>query len=81
MTGSGGHDGDIPTVTESEEVIGVFDPDTGKIHLVEMREHGILTGQILDHDRIRMVLVQSGKKPVASTFILDRETDTTDGKN
>ena len=81
VTGSGGHDGETPTVTASEEIIGVFDPDTGKLHLVEMREHGILTGQILDHDRIRMVLVQSGKKPVASTFILDRVPDTTDVEN
>ena len=81
VEGSGGHDGETPTVTASEEVIGVFDSDTGKLHLVEMREHGILTGQILDRDRIRMVLVQSGEKPVASTFILERATKAADTKN
>ena len=72
VTGSGGHDGETPTVTASEEVIGVFDPQVGELHLVETREHGILNGTILDRDRIRMVLVQSGEKPVASTFILKR---------
>ena len=72
VNGRGGHDGELPAASDSEEVIGVFDSDSGKLHLVEMREHGILTGQVLDLDRIRMVLVQSGEKPVASTFILDR---------
>lgn len=81
VTGSGGYDGEIPTVSASEEVIGVFDSDTGTLHLVEMREHGILTGQILDHDRIRMVLVQSGEKPVASTFILNRAAETSKTKD
>ena len=72
IDGSGGHDGQTPTVTASEEVIGVFDPQLGELNLVETREHGILKGTILDRDRIRMVLVQSGDKPVASTFILTR---------
>ena len=48
------------------------------MNLVETREHGILRGTVLDRDRIKMVLVQSGEKPVASTFILTRVPPSTD---
>lgn len=78
VDGSGGHDGDTPTITASEEVIGVFDPEDGELNLVETREHGILRGTVLDRDRIKMVLVQSGEKPVASTFVLTRVPPSTD---
>jgi len=45
-------------------------PETGEIHLVETEENGYLHGTLIGQKRIRMVLVQPGEKPVASSFIL-----------
>ena len=72
IEGPGGHDGDTPSRRSEERIIGVFVPDTGEIHLAEMEEHGRIHGTLLDERRIRMVLVQPGVKPVASTFILTK---------
>jgi hypothetical protein len=70
--GPGGHDGDEPSIGNEERVIGTFVPATGEIHLVETGENGHLRGTMLDRGRIRMVLLQPGEKPVASSFVLTR---------
>ena len=70
IDGPGGHDRETASVGNEERIIGTFVPATGQIHLVETGEHGHLQGTLLDRSRIRMVLLQPGEKPVASTFIL-----------
>ena len=48
-------------------------PETGEIHLVETEENeenGYVHGTLIDRHRMRMVLVQPGDKPVASSYVL-----------
>lgn len=70
LEGPGGHVGDASADRSEERIIGTFVPSTGEVHLVETEENGYLHGTLLDEGRLQMVLVQPGKKPVASNFIL-----------
>jgi hypothetical protein len=70
LEGPGGHSGDASSTQSEEKIIGTFVPATGEIHLVETKENGYLHGTMLDQQRIQMMLVQPGEKPVASSFIL-----------
>lgn len=56
-----------------EPLVGTFVPETGEIHLVETEENeenGYVHGTLIDRHRMRMVLVQPGDKPVASSYVL-----------
>ena len=66
VTGEGGHDGNAKVRTDSEDVIGAFDPQDGTFVLVETEEPGFWKGRMVSPEVIRCFLVQSGKKPVAS---------------
>lgn len=70
IEGAGGHSGDMKVNQSEERLVGTFVPETGEIHLVETEENGYLHGTLIGQKRIRMVLVQPGEKPVASSFIL-----------
>ena len=70
--GPGGHDGESPTRSATEEVLGAFDPDTGTFYLVETEENGFSHGQMLPNGTIRVFKVQAGTKPVASATTLTR---------
>lgn len=72
IEGKGGHDGDALSTGDEEKLIGAFVPSTGEIHLVETSENGKLHGTMLDARRLRVVLVQAGERPVASTFVLTK---------
>ena len=72
IEGAGGFQADKPVQGDNEKIIGVFRPDSGEIHLVEMAENGILHGKLISKDQLRMVLMQAGEKPAASTYILNR---------
>ncbi len=72
IDGAGGFQNDKPVKGDSEKLIGVFMPESGEIHLVEMAENGVLHGKLISEDQLRMVLTQPGEKPAASTYILNR---------
>lgn len=72
IDGTGGHDGDVPSTENEERIIGAFVPATGEVYLVETEENGRLHGTLLDERRMRVVLVQTGDKPVASAFVLTK---------
>ena len=75
IDGPGGHNGTATSTGDTDQIIGVYDADSGRLHLVEMEEHGHLRGRIIDTTHIEMVLVQAGEKPVASKFTLTRDED------
>ena len=75
LDGAGGNRGDAPVASDAEEIIGVFDPDSGEFYLVEMDESGFWRGRMLSRDRLQAFLVQSGPKPVAATIELQRAAD------
>ena len=68
--GPGGHSGDTKVTQSEERLVGTFVTETGEVHLVETEENGYLHGTLLGPQRLRMVLVQPGEKPVASSYIL-----------
>lgn len=70
IEGAGGHSGDVKVKQSEERLVGTFVPETGEIHLVETEENGYVHGTLIDRQRMRMVLVQPGDKPVASSYIL-----------
>ncbi|MHC4247222.1 MAG: hypothetical protein ACYSUU_10515 [Planctomycetota bacterium] len=70
IEGAGGHDGDVKVKQSEERLTGTLVPETGEIHLVETEENGYVHGTLIDRHRMRMVLVQPGDKPVASSCIL-----------
>ena len=72
VDGAGGFNENKPVTGDSEKLIGVFMPESGEIHLVEMAEHGVLHGKLISKDQLRMVLTQAGEKPAASTYVLTR---------
>ena len=66
VTGEGGHDGNTKARTDSEDVIGAFDPQDGTFFLVETEEAGFWQGRMVSPELIRCFLVQPGEKPVSS---------------
>lgn len=70
IEGAGGHDGDVKVKKSAERLVGTFVPETGEIHLVETEGNGYVHGTLIDRHRMRMVLVQPGDKPFASSCIL-----------
>ena len=66
VKGEGGHDGNTKVRTDSEDVIGAFDPQDGTFFLVETEETGFWHGRMVSPEVIRCFLVQSGEKPVSS---------------
>lgn len=75
VEGDGGDKVDVPVDADSEDIIGVFEPESGEFYLVEMRENGIWRGRMLSRNRLRAFLFQSGEKPVVSTIELERKID------
>ncbi len=72
ITGEGGHDGDTPTASGREELLGSFDAKAGIFFLVETEEPGFIHGHMVDHDEILIFLVQPGTKPVVSSTRMTR---------
>ena len=67
ISGEGGHDGDTPTASGREDLLGSFDAEAGIFFLVETEEPGFIHGHMVDHDEILIFLVQPGTKPVVSS--------------
>ena len=75
LDGAGGNDGETPVASDTEDIIGVFDPTSGEFYLVETNESGFWRGRMVSRDRIQAFLVQPGEKPVAATIQLQRRND------
>ncbi len=75
VDGAGGNHLEKPVKRDSEEVIGVFHPETGEFYLVEKQETGIWQGKMLSRNRLHAFLFQSGEKPVVSMIELQRVSD------
>ena len=75
IAGDGGNHIDKKTNKDSEPVIGVFEPSTGRFYLAEMDEPGFWQGEMISKTKARCFLVQTGPKPVVSTIILERQSD------
>ena len=72
VQGEGGHDGSRPAKKATENILGAFDPETGTFYLVETEENGFIHGKMIDHDEIKVFLVQTGVKPVVSSTRMSR---------
>jgi len=72
ISGEGGHDGEIETASDTEEVLGTFDVESGVFYLVETEESGFLHGHVLDGGEIMVFHVQPGTKPVVSSTRMNR---------
>ena len=75
VNGAGGDRLETPTNRDSEAIIGVFEPSTGRFYLAEMEEPGFWHGEMLSKNKVRCFLVQTGPKPVVSTVVLERQSD------
>ena len=72
LEGAGGHKGMTPVKKDTEELIGVFNPENGEFHLVEMDEPGTIVGRMLDDNTIELVSTQPGRQPSTSREQLKR---------
>ena len=69
-----GTDAEGKTVrSDSEQVIGMIDYDTGTFIMVETDELGTIFGELLDDGRIRIMQSQPGPQPVVVHLILSRQ--------
>lgn len=66
ISGEGGHDGEVPTASDTEEVLGSYDAASGVFYLVETEENGFVHGQVLENGELLIFHVQPGTKPVVS---------------
>ena len=75
VIGDGGNHNDKKTNKDSEPIIGVFEPISGRFYLAEMDEPGFWYGEMISKNKARCFLVQTGPKSVVSTIILERQSD------
>ena len=73
LDGEGGHAGDAPSRSDSEQVYGAFDSEDGTFYLVETEESGFWHGRLVAPDAIRCFLVQPGEKPVSAFVELTKQ--------
>ena len=59
--------------SDSEQVIGMIDYDTGKFIMVETVENGTVYGELLSDGRIKIIRSQPGPNPVVTQTILTRQ--------
>ena len=59
--------------SDTEQVIGIIDYDTGKFVLVETVENGTVHGELLPDGRIKIVRSQPGPDPAVIRTILNRQ--------
>ena len=75
ITGAGGNHEEKDVVKDAENVIGVFRPETGEFYLAETQENGFWRGELVNRNKLRAFLIQTGEKPVVSTIELERKVD------
>ena len=59
--------------SDSEQVIGMIDFDTGEFIMVETVENGTVHGELLSDGRIKLIRSQPGPNPVVIRTILTRQ--------
>ena len=72
LEGAGGHAGLTPVRADEEQLLGVFNWQTGEFRLVETNEPGTIEGQLLDADTIEFFGMQPGRLPSTSRERLSR---------
>ena len=59
--------------TDTEQVIGMIDYETGKFIMVETEENGTIYGELLSDGRIKIIRSQPGPNPVVIRTTLIRQ--------
>ncbi|MEO1223115.1 MAG: hypothetical protein AAFX92_02730 [Pseudomonadota bacterium] len=67
-----GHDGTEHTHQAEEDIMGVFTGDGGSFIIVEHPDTGIMFGRVLDHNRLEVVVAESGEFANVSRFVYER---------